>query len=179
MTEASPPSHRLPRSTGQRRNRAAPRRAAGRCSTLAPSSPRSSFSHNRFSDLVSGAPRAVAGPGRSRKHPYRHRRGQCRQSRGKGRYDQSAGRSTDDNRADRLPSLPDPGRGGRSRHPGLPLLSLVDLSDTWLGFSLREDLIAGLEVGDRFTVNIPALGNREVTGPSARRARPPRKCAPS
>ena len=63
--------------------------------------------------------------------------------------------------------------------PGLPLLSLVDLSDIWLGFSLREDLIAGLEVGDRFTVNIPALGNREVTGPSARRARPPWKCAPS
>jgi HlyD family secretion protein len=47
--------------------------------------------------------------------------------------------------------------------PGLPLLSLVDLSDTWLGFSLREDLIAGLKVGDRFTVNIPALGNRAVT----------------
>ena len=40
---------------------------------------------------------------------------------------------------------------------------LVDLSDTWLGFSVREDLIAaGLKVGDRFTVNIPALGNREV-----------------
>lgn len=47
--------------------------------------------------------------------------------------------------------------------PGLPLISLVDLSDTWLGFSLREDLIAGLKVGDRFTVKIPALGNREVT----------------
>ena len=47
--------------------------------------------------------------------------------------------------------------------PGLPLLSLVDLSDTWLGFSLREDLIAGLKGGDRFSVRIPALGNREVT----------------
>jgi len=47
--------------------------------------------------------------------------------------------------------------------PGLPLMSLVDLRDTWLGFSLREDLIAGLKVGDRFTVKIPALGNREVT----------------
>jgi HlyD family secretion protein len=46
--------------------------------------------------------------------------------------------------------------------PGLPLMSLVDLGDTWLGFSLREDLIAGLKVGDRFTVRIPALGNREV-----------------
>jgi HlyD family secretion protein len=47
--------------------------------------------------------------------------------------------------------------------PGLPLMSLIDLADTWLGFSLREDLIAGLKVGDRFTVNIPALGNRAVT----------------
>jgi HlyD family secretion protein len=46
--------------------------------------------------------------------------------------------------------------------PGLPLISLVDLGDTWLGFSLREDLIAGLKVGDRFAVRIPALGNREV-----------------
>jgi HlyD family secretion protein len=46
--------------------------------------------------------------------------------------------------------------------PGLPLMSLVDLGDTWLGFSLREDLIAGLTVGDRFTVRIPALGNRAV-----------------
>jgi HlyD family secretion protein len=47
--------------------------------------------------------------------------------------------------------------------PGLPLMSLIDLADTWLGFSLREDLIAGLKVGDRFSVKIPALGNRAVT----------------
>jgi HlyD family secretion protein len=47
--------------------------------------------------------------------------------------------------------------------PGVPLLSLVDLSDTWLGFSLREDLTAGLKVGDRFSVRIPALGDREIT----------------
>jgi len=47
--------------------------------------------------------------------------------------------------------------------PGVPLMSLVDLDDTWLGFSLREDLTAGLKVGDRFTVKIPALGNRDVT----------------
>jgi HlyD family secretion protein len=46
--------------------------------------------------------------------------------------------------------------------PGLPLLSLVDLGDTWLGFSLREDLIAGLKVGDRFWVRVPALGNRKI-----------------
>jgi HlyD family secretion protein len=46
--------------------------------------------------------------------------------------------------------------------PALPLMSLVDLGDTWLGFSLREDLITRLKVGDRFTVRVPALGNRAV-----------------
>jgi HlyD family secretion protein len=46
--------------------------------------------------------------------------------------------------------------------PGVPLLSLVDLADTWLGFSLREDLLSGLKLGDRFTVRIPAIGDREM-----------------
>jgi len=46
--------------------------------------------------------------------------------------------------------------------PGVPLLSVIDLDDTWLGFSLREDLIAGLKVGDRFAARIPALGGRRV-----------------
>ena len=47
--------------------------------------------------------------------------------------------------------------------PGVPLLSLVDLGDTWMGFSLREDLMAGLKLGDRFTVRIPALKDANVT----------------
>src|SRR5271155_1603692 len=55
-----------------------------------------------------------------------------------------------------------PAEEGEVVTPGVPLLSLVDLADTWLGFSLREDLTAGLKVGDRFAVRIPALGNREV-----------------
>lgn len=46
--------------------------------------------------------------------------------------------------------------------PGVPLLSLVDLNDTWVGFSLREDLISGLKLGDRFSVRIPALGDRRI-----------------
>jgi HlyD family secretion protein len=46
--------------------------------------------------------------------------------------------------------------------PGVPLLSLVDLNDSWVGFSLREDLIAGLKIGDRFTVRIPALHDRRI-----------------
>jgi HlyD family secretion protein len=46
--------------------------------------------------------------------------------------------------------------------PGVPLLSLVDLGDVWLRFDLREDLVKGLKVGDRFTVNVPALGDRAI-----------------
>ena len=33
--------------------------------------------------------------------------------------------------------------------PGVPLLSLIDLSDIWLRFNLREDLVKGLKVGDQ------------------------------
>src|SRR5262245_39037389 len=47
--------------------------------------------------------------------------------------------------------------------PGVPLLSLVDLNDVWLRFDLREDLVKGLKVGDRFTVRIPALGDMPIT----------------
>ncbi|MCW6507737.1 HlyD family secretion protein [Lichenifustis flavocetrariae] len=46
--------------------------------------------------------------------------------------------------------------------PGVPLLSLVDLGDVWLRFDLREDLVKGLKVGDRFTVKVPALGDRSI-----------------
>ncbi len=55
-----------------------------------------------------------------------------------------------------------PAEEGEVVYPGVPLLSLVDLADTWLGFSLREDLTAGLKVGDRFKVRVPALGDREI-----------------
>src|SRR5271167_3389508 len=47
--------------------------------------------------------------------------------------------------------------------PGVPLLSLIDLSDVWLRFDLREDLVKGLKVGDRFQMRLPALGDRRIT----------------
>lgn len=47
--------------------------------------------------------------------------------------------------------------------PGVPLMTLVDLGDLWLRFDLREDLVKGLKVGDRFEVHIPALGDQPVT----------------
>ncbi len=40
---------------------------------------------------------------------------------------------------------------------------VVDLSDVWLRFDLREDLVKGLKVGDRFGMRVPALGNRLIT----------------
>lgn len=46
--------------------------------------------------------------------------------------------------------------------PGVALVALVDLSDVWLRFDLREDLVKGLKVGDHFTVRIPALGDAAV-----------------
>jgi HlyD family secretion protein len=46
--------------------------------------------------------------------------------------------------------------------PGIPLISLVDMNDIWLRFDLREDLIKSLKLGDRITVRIPALGDRQV-----------------
>jgi HlyD family secretion protein len=47
--------------------------------------------------------------------------------------------------------------------PGVPLVTLIDLSDMWIHFDLREDLVKSLKVGDRFGVRIPALGDRHIT----------------
>jgi len=47
--------------------------------------------------------------------------------------------------------------------PGVPLVTLIDLSDMWIHFDLREDLVKTLKVGDRFGVRIPALGDRRIT----------------
>jgi HlyD family secretion protein len=47
--------------------------------------------------------------------------------------------------------------------PGVPLVTLIDLADVWIHFDLREDLVKGLKVGDKFDVRIPALGDRKVT----------------
>jgi HlyD family secretion protein len=38
-----------------------------------------------------------------------------------------------------------------------PLMSLVDVRQVWFVFNLREDLLAGLEVGDRLAVRVPAI----------------------
>jgi HlyD family secretion protein len=43
-----------------------------------------------------------------------------------------------------------------------PLISLVDIDHTWFVFNLREDLLAGLKIGDTFPVRVPALDTGEI-----------------
>ncbi len=43
---------------------------------------------------------------------------------------------------------------------GYPILTLLDPTDTWATFQLREDKLAGLEIGRVLTVKVPALGGR-------------------
>jgi len=47
--------------------------------------------------------------------------------------------------------------------PGVPLVTLIDLGDTWVHFDLREDLVKNVKLGDRYVVRIPALGDRRIT----------------
>jgi len=46
---------------------------------------------------------------------------------------------------------------GENIGPGTPLFTIVDLDSAWFTFNLREDLLAGLQVGDRLWVRVPAL----------------------
>jgi len=45
---------------------------------------------------------------------------------------------------------------------GAPIMSIVDLSDIWFTFNVREDLLLDLRMGKTFKVKVPALGNRLV-----------------
>lgn len=43
---------------------------------------------------------------------------------------------------------------------GSPVMSIVDMNDVWFSFSVREDLLGNLKVGEVVEVNIPALGEQ-------------------
>jgi HlyD family secretion protein len=45
---------------------------------------------------------------------------------------------------------------------GFPIMTLVDLKDTWATFNIREDDLAGIHVGSEFDGNVPALGGQRV-----------------
>lgn len=46
--------------------------------------------------------------------------------------------------------------------PGFPVITLVDLTDAWVTFNIREDYLVKLHMGDEITVDIPALGKNDV-----------------
>lgn len=45
---------------------------------------------------------------------------------------------------------------------GFPIITLVDLSDEWVTFNLREDLMPKVRMGMEIPAIVPALGNKEV-----------------
>lgn len=45
---------------------------------------------------------------------------------------------------------------------GFPIVTLVDLSDLWVTFQVREDLLERLKMGATVPARFPALGNEEV-----------------
>lgn len=45
---------------------------------------------------------------------------------------------------------------------GYPVVTLVDLTDVWVTFNLREDLLAQIHKGSRIPARFPALGMKEV-----------------
>ncbi len=51
---------------------------------------------------------------------------------------------------------------GENFSAGAPLFSLIDLSNVWFTFNLREDLLAGLKIGDTFDVSIPAFKGKTI-----------------
>lgn len=46
---------------------------------------------------------------------------------------------------------------------GSPIMTITDLDDMWFTFNVREDYLHGLQQGDKVTVTIPALDNKECT----------------
>ncbi len=44
---------------------------------------------------------------------------------------------------------------------GSPVISILDLSDSWFYFAVREDMLNGIDVGSTITISIPALGKEK------------------
>lgn len=45
--------------------------------------------------------------------------------------------------------------------PGCPIVTILDLTDVWVTFNVREDNLAGLRMAETFTVSVPALGDKQ------------------
>jgi HlyD family secretion protein len=45
---------------------------------------------------------------------------------------------------------------------GAPIMNIVDLSDMWVVFNIREDLLSNIKIGKEMDAIVPALGNKSV-----------------
>ncbi len=41
-------------------------------------------------------------------------------------------------------------------------MTITNLEDIWFTFSVREDILNGMQIGNTLKLKIPALGNKEV-----------------
>ncbi len=57
---------------------------------------------------------------------------------------------------------PIPAEVGELLNAASPLLTLIKLPDAYFVFNLREDILAGVRKGDKVTLVVPALGEKEV-----------------
>ena len=46
---------------------------------------------------------------------------------------------------------------------GAPIMNIADLKDMWVSFSMREDYLSGVKIGQEVKAFVPALDNQEVT----------------
>src|SRR3984885_7327686 len=51
---------------------------------------------------------------------------------------------------------------GENFSAGAPLFSMIDMTNLWFTFNLREDLLGGLKIGDKFDVIVPALNSQVI-----------------
>jgi len=45
---------------------------------------------------------------------------------------------------------------------GAPIMNIIDLSDIWVVFNIREDLLSNIKIGRELEANIPALGAKNI-----------------
>ena len=45
---------------------------------------------------------------------------------------------------------------------GAPVMNILDMDDMWVSFSIREDLLSSIRIGDEVKGFIPALNNKEI-----------------
>ena len=45
---------------------------------------------------------------------------------------------------------------------GSPVMDILDLSDLWISFNIREDQLRDFKMGETFEAVVPALGHKEI-----------------